>query len=270
MIPLDDPAYLLKRKKGRFYWLLQSGLTYHAGEVVRFVTLTSSDESPEMREMPYSLKKLILDIRRLTPNKLVKSGYLRDSQLKNYYPRRDRDAGLCFECAYCRTSEGNGVIHAASVGDYIPQPWLSDTWMEKHRAWNVNISLVEKDNLIKKYMMRQYLAGQESFIRGGSTHQWLFPHAREQWLTLLKVFKTYPHDDAGYQVALHHWNSILNGTVSFREVFPDGIPSLPNPYQRHGPQKRGRARRKIRDAVNERLGYNRSEVDLDEYVSDIA
>ena len=82
------------------------------------MTLTSSNESPV--DTMASFNYLIRTIRRTTPARLIEGHYVASDRLKRYFSSKPVDEPLNVEYMAVLTSEGNGVIHALIIGDYIP------------------------------------------------------------------------------------------------------------------------------------------------------
>ena len=76
------------RKQRRLFQRLNSGFTRHMGEVMRLVTLTSSDCM--VRPMNEGLKVLVERVKRLTVEKLYRQGYLKVDGEGRYYCEVER------------------------------------------------------------------------------------------------------------------------------------------------------------------------------------
>jgi hypothetical protein len=171
----------LTRQEARLYRKLRSGFTFHNTKWdIRFITVTSSEVSLN-GNLSYDWKRLVQRIRRLTPLRLYKSGYLTMDQIKRFYRSRSLTEPISFEYCAIETDEGNGVIHAPCITQYIPQKWLSDTWQKIHSASVVDIRWCkDKPDEVREggmrglanYCLQKYLVGQ-SIIRSYTSRGWL-------------------------------------------------------------------------------------------------
>jgi hypothetical protein len=164
------------RREKRIYHRAKSGLAKHPGEILRFLTLTSSNEAEEA--IGYDFRILKLRIGRLTPNRLVRDGYLRRSDLRRYYQGKPAGEPMRFDYLKVETSEGNGVIHALYFGDYLPQKWLSDQWSDIHQSWHVDIRATKKgvghSARLARYIVTQYVGTQSKHVRLSWSYGWVF------------------------------------------------------------------------------------------------
>jgi len=197
-----------KRKRGRLFFALKSGQILHSTAELRFLTLTSAPDSP--KDMKYSFNRLVQEIRRQTPRKLHKGGYINDSQLINRFAP-DFDRNLLIEYCGCRTSEGYGVIHVLLAGDFLPVRWLRETWQNIHGAHHLNIQLVKKKTASKVsgYILSQYITEQDFYIRGFCSRGWLYPGARKEFKDLIKHRQEQFGYEAGFKLAIQEWENLL-------------------------------------------------------------
>lgn len=204
-----------ERKRGRLCFMMNTGLTIHTGKRVRFLTLTSSTTAPQ--DLKASFNRLIQDIRRSTPNILIAKGYSNKQAMNAWMSDSlDGDDHLKIEYCGCRTAEGNGVIHVLTVGDFIPFKFIQDRWQEIHNSHRVNIKAVKQGENGKavSYLLTQYVAGQDMFIRGFCSKGWMYPGARKDFMALIKRRKA-EHKAAGmkegeaWKLILNEWNDSL-------------------------------------------------------------
>lgn len=195
----------VKRKRGRLFFYLKSGLAYHQGDDVRFLTLTSADDSPD--DITYSFKRLVQEIRRLTPQFLIDWKLITLHQAARYYAGKPADEPLTIEYCGCRTNEGNGVIHVLFVGDYIPFKWLQDTWQRVHGAFHVNVKRVRTGTADKVagYCLGQYITNQDGFVRMVVSKGWLYPGARAEFKALVGEKQKALGYEAGFKAAVKEW-----------------------------------------------------------------
>jgi hypothetical protein len=173
----------LTRKEARLYKKLRSGFTWHNTKWdIRFITLTSSVESSD-HTLSYDWGLLVKKIRRLTPAKLLKSGYITTDSLKRYYRGQPINKPFKFEYCAVETDEGNGVIHAPCITSFIPKEWLEDEWIKIHTSRELDIRWCrpKPDEAreggmrgLANYCLQKYLVGQ-SIIRSYTSRGWLKP-----------------------------------------------------------------------------------------------
>ena len=187
-----------RRQRGRLFHRLVTGMYYHRNEQFRFLTLTSGQHSPVMRD---SWKELVKRIRRTTPAHLLEGGYLVFDDLDKYKPG-DLVKPLRFEYFVVFTSEGLGVAHCVYAGSYIPFTWLRDQWVSIHNAYGVIIkkvrpyqrkrnksqrkSVPKEDKVyyppgLAGYMLNQYLRGQSAIRTINHSRGWVYPGFVDDW-----------------------------------------------------------------------------------------
>jgi len=165
------------------------------------MTLTTSNLCLNLKgyfsntDLTNDCKRLIQIIRRLTPYKIYKLGYLTKRQLPHLYNRNDLNKHFNFEYFKVNTNEGNGVIHLVARNEYIPYNLLVDIWNDVHLTWDLNIQKVDTEN--KKscknsawYIVNQYIANQgSSYTRSSMSKNWIFPHSSYYWKVYLDCSK---------------------------------------------------------------------------------
>lgn len=111
-------ARALRMRRGRVFQRLITGVKVHraAGRRIRFITLTSSDQSP-VGDLNKNFNILVKRIR--------------------------RRYGV-FEYCKVKTTEGNGVLHMMAVGKFMAFKWLQEQWKQIHKAFIVNIKEVQR------------------------------------------------------------------------------------------------------------------------------
>ncbi len=156
-----------RRQQKRAFHRIMSGLEVarSRGQQVRFLTLTSPlDSTPETLSQHF--RALKERIKRITPYKLVKGGWIASGDFHRYYPSRGMLDRLAFHYIAIKTAEGSGggVLHILYAGDYLPRQWLSEAWLELHGAWNVDIRLGYGKRGLASYVVAQYCCGQSLFV----------------------------------------------------------------------------------------------------------
>ena len=113
----------------RCFQRVKTGLYWHKNEILRFLTLNTI---PNMRRnVSACYSDLYKRIRRQTPLKLFRGGYVSNAQLRNQYAHKSLVENLAFDYIKIRTNEGpSGVLHILYFGDFIPQRWLKENWNE--------------------------------------------------------------------------------------------------------------------------------------------
>lgn len=150
----------LKRQRGRIYHRLLSGIYFNRVHRLRFMTVTSSPSSPDMRS---SWKELVKRIRR-TYNE--------------------------FEYFVVFTDEGHGVAHVVFLGTYIPFEWLQEQWKEIHNAFHVNIKEVRRvynSSGLAGYFLNQYIANQNAVRHIQQSRGWVYPGYMNDWSRLKRM-----------------------------------------------------------------------------------
>lgn len=121
------------------------------------------------------------------------------------------------------TREGNGVIHSllAAPGEqslYVEHKWLSNQWRRIHGAPRVYVKRYKagggSKERVSKYLVSQYIAGQEAGVHLSASYQETFGFPLESTWDL---FKSGARAE-GRGDALDRWRGLLRGeTVSPRE-----------------------------------------------------
>jgi hypothetical protein len=132
----SGPAKRYGPKSRRAYHRILSGLKRQKvlRRKIRFLTLTSSPASnwDQLNAHWQTLRKRIM-----------------------------RKWGIKLDYWKVKTDEGYGVLHILFTGPYIPQSWLSAQWDQIHGAEIVDIRAMRGEKRLTRYLIGQYLAGQE-------------------------------------------------------------------------------------------------------------
>jgi len=165
---------------------VKSGIVRHQGKILRFLTLTSAPEM--LRSLQKTFDCMKTAIKRYTPHRLYKEGYISKNKIKFYYPGKNPFDTLDFEYIKIKTTEGNGVYHIPYFGDFLPYNFLCDLYSYYTGfAWDLDIRRVGKTPRSNKdrkklsyYVMNQYVVNQQdeqgiSQYNGYSTSwNWIF------------------------------------------------------------------------------------------------
>lgn len=189
------------RQRGRIFHRLVTGIYWHRGKTFRFLTLTSSPRSGDIR---LAWQHLVQDIRKTTPAHLALGGYLKGKDLAKY---RKMVEPLTFEYCAVFTEEGHGVIHAIYAGDYLPFTWVQERWQQHHQAYGVNIKkvrpysrkkagsrVVDQDRPaynpsgLANYMLQRYAAEQDQVRQVKYSQGWVYPGFARDWVAVKRKF----------------------------------------------------------------------------------
>ena len=170
---LTDAEKRLKRKKGRYYHALISGLTWHQADDCYFLTLTS----------------------KYRDNTLEKHWELLVKTLRWEFG--------AFEYVKLETNEGNGVLHVVYAGSRLDVKRLRAVWKKLHSSPQLRVDQIQRgDNeRLKVYLLRQYLSSQDAYVRFSCSRNWVFPGFRTSWMQLVKK--------VGYNAAKALWGAFM-------------------------------------------------------------
>ena len=181
---LQNSGFGWDRKRNRAYHRILSGLkkANYNNKRIRFLTLTTSNivHYPDLKN---DFQVLVKRIRRKYGD---------------------------FEFFRVKTSEGFGVIHLVYWGCFIPQKWLSYTWLDIHNSPIVDIR--EIDNKLKnvaRYIVSQHIAGQEKLIRSSWSWHWVYPRFVRDWKNILNKYVR----SKGIVYCVNLWDRWLMGSL---------------------------------------------------------
>jgi hypothetical protein len=182
-------------KQKSCYRRIKSGIARHKGENLRFLTLSS--EKNMIRSLTQSLDCLKTLIRKYTPHRLYKEGYLTKPDMYYFYGRKNIFKPLNFQYLKVRTSEGKawGVFHILYFGSYLPYNFLSETWLYyTGTAWAVDIRATKKRTRgnqsvrkLSRYCINQYVinqfteTGESAFVNYSASLNWSVPHYSQNY-----------------------------------------------------------------------------------------
>jgi len=146
---------------------------------LRFLTLTSSPDSPGLRESWKEFKRRVV-----------------------------REFGR-FDYIAVFTDEGYGVIHAIYVGEYMPFLWIQQTWKDIHGAFHVNVRKVRGNvynaSGLAGYFLAQYVRDQNAIRWISQSRTWVYQGYMKDWNKLKRECKR--NGSTKYQLiaAWHLW-----------------------------------------------------------------
>lgn len=176
----------VSRKKFRLFHRMSSGHRRHQGERLRHLTLTSKPGT-DPTVLSKHKQRLIQEIRRLTPLKLVQKGFIDVNKVHHFYPGKSFSYGLEFQYLSLKTNEGNGVFHIPYYGDYLPQRWVSAVWERIHGAPNVFLTdygaIKTNADKMTRYLLNQYISEHVGILetRLSWSRNWVFRRFVRVW-----------------------------------------------------------------------------------------
>lgn len=185
-----------RQQKGRVYWTILSAMTWYKADASWWLTLTSA---PGVRPIEKSWNALRTRIDRTTRQEIIdwlldskRTGFSRKEQryCLEFYLGKDRERVVDFKYIAIKTSEGNGVYHLFIFGDMLPASWIRYWWKRYHGGSDqldikrVKDTKTSRDKLAR-YVLAQYAAGQDKFVRMSHSERLLYRNAREDWLNLV-------------------------------------------------------------------------------------
>lgn len=215
---LTPAARRIKAKKGRYYHCLCSGMLWHRKDHQYFLTLTTSAESE--KKVTDAFRHFQMVIRYTTPDLLVKGDYMTRCEALKWYPLNTWEQPIKFD--YCRlhTSEGLGVLHIVFAGTRLPISYIRSVWTRIHNAPQIVIRHIERDDdavrKLKNYLMKQYLYGQDGFVRYSCSGDWIYPSYRRDWESLKNKYD--------YHTARTIWDQAMYLHQAPGQYALDGLP----------------------------------------------
>jgi len=157
----------LTRQQANIYGKIIKGLhcQKHRKKVVRLMTLTTSNKCYKRNgdRLTPDCQKLNQRIKRMTPYKMYKKGYIKHlSRIRRYYPNMKICEKFKMEYFKAPTEEGNGTIHLLYTDFFLPPRYVADIWEEIHLSREINIKKIDisTQKSIKRlagYLVNQYI-----------------------------------------------------------------------------------------------------------------
>jgi hypothetical protein len=190
---------VLDCKQKRAFQTVLSGLKFarYGNKKVRFLTLTTSEiqgnsDNDLQTSLNLNFQILYKRIKRYSPYRLFKEGYISKNKLTSVYGRNDLFKKFSFEYFKVLTNEGNGVLHILYRGSYLPYNFIVDNWQDIHNSWDLNIKLIDltdpKDSA--GYVVSQYVSHQRSsYVRSSQSWNWVFRGFKSLWYSMVHFYK---------------------------------------------------------------------------------
>jgi hypothetical protein len=187
------------------------------------------------RSQQESFRALKERLKRLTLSKLYDDGYISKDQLLTHYSGKPLGYAPQLNYINIRTEEGpRGVLHILYFGDFIPQAWLKDTWLElTGTCQSAYIRMCKQptynEKRLARYCIDQYCAGQSDYLRFSCSKEWVYPGFVNHYNILRSDCKDYtyaigecygsPVFRLNLDVLIEKWNTWLSyhGTISFKK-----------------------------------------------------
>lgn len=190
---------ILDSKQRRAFQTVLSGIKFakYGNKSIRFLTLTTSDT--RVNELNYvsdvnlnsDFQIFYKRIKRSSPYKLYKLGYISENKLKSKYRAEGIYKNFDFEYFRVETNEGNGVLHILFRGQWLPYNYLVDNWMDIHNSWDLNIKAIDTADPKGSagYVVSQYLSKQiSSYVRSSQSWSWVFRGFKSLWYRMSKFY----------------------------------------------------------------------------------
>lgn len=181
----------------RCYNRVLAGIYRHRDETLRFLTLTTSNDT---KDIQYCFRRLYFRIIRIKPYQLIENGFIDYNKACRIYGINDLGFPLNqFDYIRISTGEGvSGVYHILYYGNFYPRDWLIEQWEDIAKAWNVDIRQVKTKNCydpegLARYIINQYVVGQSKFLNYNISNEWCIKGFVGLWNSIKEGLK-YPID----------------------------------------------------------------------------
>jgi hypothetical protein len=184
----SDEIKKKERKRRRIYQRLLTGLYYHRGKTLRFLTLTLVRGSDNDIHRCFRVFKE--RIRRLTPNKLMKQDlekFFTPQKMNQYFGNSDTyNKRIKFEYFSVNVAEDRQHMHVLYFGDWLPHAWIKKVWKEiTEDSEVVDIRVVNNGvydvKSLASYVLAQYTIYQGGDIRFQMSHGWTWRGSARDW-----------------------------------------------------------------------------------------
>ena len=210
------------RKRRRAYHRLRTGLAFHHGERLRFLTLTLVKGS--QNDIHQCFRAFKERIRRLTPNKLRKldtENYFTPARMQRFFgDEKNWDKPIRFEYFSVIITGERPHMHILYFGDWLPHAWLKKVWQEITGDSDiVDIRTtregINNDKRLTGYVLAQYAQMQEGRIRFQMSRGWAWRGMVRDWKNAVRNFT---RNDRGtsrisFKSLLEYWGEVIRGTV---------------------------------------------------------
>jgi len=183
------------RKRRRAYHRLRTGLSFHSGQRLRFLTLTLVEGSPnDIHECFRIFKERV---RRLTPNRIRKldtEEYFTPQRMSKFFDKeKDWDKKLKFAYFSVIIRDARQHMHILYFGNWLPHAWLKKVWKEITGDSDVvdirtTRNPVDDERRLASYTLGQYVLFQDGEIRFQMSQDWTWRGMVRDWKKTVKKF----------------------------------------------------------------------------------
>jgi hypothetical protein len=183
------------RKRRRGYHRLRTGLAFHHGQRLRFLTLTLVRGSGN--DIHRCFRAFKERVRRLTPNKIRKlsiEGYLTEDMMKRYFgDSKNWNKKIKFEYFSVIIKGERPHMHILYFGDWLPYELLRKIWLEiTGDSEIVDIRTthygIDNEKKLAGYILAQYALFQEGDIRFQMSQGWAWRGMVRDWKKAVKKY----------------------------------------------------------------------------------
>ena len=201
------------RKRRRAYHRLRTGLVFHWGKQLRFLTLTLVEGSGN--DIHRCFRTFKERVRRLTPHKLRRQdtgGFFTDARMRRYFGSKETwNNPITFEYFSVIIKGARAHMHILYFGSWLPHSWLKKVWREiTGDSEIVDIRTtkggVTDDKRLAGYALAQYALFQDGDVRFQMSQGWT-------WRGMVRDWKR--------QVTLHTRKKRGVYKVNFQELLKD-------------------------------------------------
>jgi len=216
------------RKRRRAYHRLRTGLSYHYGKRLRFLTLTLVKESKN--DIHKCFRAFKERVRRLTPNKLKRQdveGFFTDVNMRRYFGKEENWNKLIrFEYFSVIINGERPHMHILYFGNWLPHAWLKKVWREITGDSDIvdirtTKEKVNDEKRLAGYVLAQYAVLQEGDIRFQMSQGWTWRGMVRDWKTAVKNCTKLVHGKyvVQFKVLLAYWVEVIRSKKTNQMLF---------------------------------------------------
>jgi len=206
------------RKRRRAYHRLRTGLAFHYGKRLRFLTLTLVKES--QNDIHTCFRAFKERVRRLTPNKLKRQdveGFFTDVNMRRYFGKEENwDKPIKFEYFSVIINGERPHMHILYFGNWLPHAWLKKVWQEITGDSDIvdirtTKEKVNDEKRLAGYVLAQYVVLQEGNIRFQMSQGWTWRGMVRDWKQAVKKFTKQVHGKyiVKFKELLTYWVDVV-------------------------------------------------------------